>query len=268
MRNKILFFTNPNKPDAMRVLDDAVKASREAGFDCFASADVDQLLMHSSLPGQSPCCLVIIGGDGTILRAAGAAARTGIPIWGVNLGTIGFFSETKADGFSNMLGRFIAGDYHIDRRSMLSCSVGGRQLVCLNDFTIYKRDFSPIASIEAFVDGYPTGMIHADGLIVSTASGSTGYSISAGGPIVAPGLDVIILTPICSHSLTVRPVVASFNSTVTIRVNNECRLSVDGEATTALDGGSILNIARSELCVDFLRFSDRNVFELIRHKLI
>lgn len=269
MRNKILFFTNPNKPNAMRILDEAVSASREAGFDCFASADIEQLLAQASSPRQRPCCLVTIGGDGTILRAAAAAAETGIPIWGVNLGTIGFFSETGADGFAEMLSRFRAGDYRLDRRSMLRCSVDGcGELTCLNDFTIYKRDFSPIASIEAFIDGYPIGIIHADGLIISTASGSTGYSISAGGPIVAPGLDVTILTPICSHSLTIRPIVASFDSNVTIRVNNECRLSVDGELTAELKNGCTLGIAKSARHIDFVRFSDRNVFELIRHKLI
>ncbi len=270
MNKSVYLIANSTKHGSSSVLDRACSVIRS--FDCEPRVfdQPEELFSHSAK--FPPDLAVVIGGDGTVLRAVTHAVSSKtdelVPILGINYGKIGFFSETDIDGFERAFSKFLAGEYRIERASMLKAEVendGG--FVCLNDFMIAKKGFSSVAHVEVLIDGCSMGMVHADGVIVSSATGSTGYSISAGGPIVAPGLDVIIVTPICPHSLTVRPTVASFDSKITVLTHSECVLHSDGAQLIQLGEGSVLNVSKSEHSIGFVRIGERNIFKLIREKL-
>lgn len=213
-------------------------------------------------------CIVTIGGDGTILRAMRHASRYGIPVLGINMGRVGFFSEIGAEGFDDALNRLHEGNFEVESRSMLSCSVNGEHIGdCLNDFSIHRQELSSIVQLDLSVDGDDVGNVMADGLIVATPSGSTAYTMSAGGPVVAPKLECTLVTPVCPHSLTVRPIVASEDSVVEARVKSFCRLIEDGQNVRILVPGDSIAVFRSEFTAKFIRFDKRNVFKLLREKL-
>lgn len=268
--DKLFFFVNMTKAGAEAVLTSALATAKQLGYECHLYENVIDMLHDAEV--LLPKCLITIGGDGTILRAVSEALNNNLeanaPILGINLGKIGFFSETGIEGFEKTLIAFKNGEYFIETESTLHCTVeGGGEYTCLNDFLIFKNGFSSIAHIEAEVDGKGVGLVHGDGLIISSPAGSTGYSISAGGPVVAPNLDVIIVTPICPHSLTARPVVASFDSIITVQVHSDCFLSADGIQLQTIPAGTTLTITKSDKKVRFVRVEERNVFRLIREKL-
>ncbi len=213
-------------------------------------------------------CIVTIGGDGTILRAMHTASLYGIPVLGINMGRVGFFSEIGADEFEHALERLLSGDYSLEKRSMLQCSVNGEHVGdCLNDYSIHRQELSSIVQLDLNVDGDSVGNVMADGLIVATPSGSTAYTMSAGGPVVAPKLDCMLVTPVCPHSLTIRPIVASADSVVEAQVMCRCRLIEDGQNVRVLEPGDRVLVKRSEHIAEFIRFEKRNVFKLLREKL-
>lgn len=270
MNNKVYIIANPTKQGSGEVLEKACAIVEGSG--CEAHSFYDPAELFSKCLVRPPQLVVVVGGDGTVLRAVSSAVNNGIevsaPILGINYGKIGFFSETDIDGFGDAFKNFLSGEYRIDRAAMLRAQVGeGESFVCLNDFMIAKHGFSSVAHLEVIIDGSSMGMVHADGVIVSSTTGSTGYSISAGGPIVAPNHDVILVTPICPHSLTVRPVVASFDSKITVAAHSDCVLHSDGAQLMNLKNGSVISIEKSEHRIGFVRIGERNIFKLIREKL-
>ena len=270
MNKRVYLIANPTKQGAADVLKKACSIVEAEG--CAALSFYDPAELFSKCGENPPSLVIVIGGDGTVLRAVSSAVNNGIevsaPILGINYGKIGFFSETDIDGFKQAFCAFLSGEHRIDRAAMLRAQVGeGDTFVCLNDFMIAKQGFSSVAHLEVLIDGSSMGMVHADGVIVSSATGSTGYSISAGGPIVAPNHDVILVTPICPHSLTVRPVVASFDSNITVIAHSDCVLHADGAQLMQLDSGSVISIEKSEHRIGFVRIGERNIFKLIREKL-
>lgn len=213
-------------------------------------------------------CIVTIGGDGTILRAMHTASRNGIPVLGINMGRVGFFSEIGADEFDSALDLLIDENYSVEQRTMLQCLVNGEYAGdCLNDYSIHRQELSSIVQLDLTIDGDEVGNVMADGLIVATPSGSTAYTMSAGGPVVAPKLDCVLVTPVCPHSLTVRPIVASSDSIVEAEVKSLCRLSEDGQNIRVLEPGDVVKVLRSRYTANFIRFKKRNVFKLLREKL-
>ena len=270
MKETIFVFANMTKPGSKDVLGRAKAIVTAAGFRAKTFADPHAMI--GEYEKYDPKCLVTIGGDGTVLRAVSAAVNGGVhfdtPILGINLGKIGFFSETDIDGFENVLNRFIAGEYRIERASMLKAKLdGGKEFICLNDFMVAKNGFSSVSHVEVAVDGQEIGLINGDGIVLSTSTGSTGYSISAGGPVVAPNLDVILVTPICPHSLTARPVVTSFDSTITVVTRSECVLHSDGLQLMTLPENSRFTVEKADGKVSIIRMGERNIFRLIRDKL-
>ncbi|MBR5948498.1 MAG: NAD(+)/NADH kinase [Clostridia bacterium] len=270
MNNKVYLIANPTKQGSEEVLKKVCAIVEESK--CTAHSFYDPAELFFKCFEAPPLLVVVIGGDGTVLRAVSSAVNNGIevnaPILGINYGKIGFFSETDIDGFKQALSSFISGEYRIEHAAMLKAELGeGEHFVCLNDFMIAKQGFSSVAHLEVLIDGFSMGMVHADGVIVSSTTGSTGYSISAGGPIVAPNHDVILVTPICPHSLTVRPVVASFDSTITVIAHSDCVLHSDGAQLMLLESGSVLGIQKAEHRIGFVRIGERNIFKLIREKL-
>lgn len=273
MNHRIFFYVNVTKTGSDGVLRKATEIAARSGYQCKVYEDASCMFADCIEEDEDePACIVTIGGDGTTLRAVSHAVNQGIeiitPILGINLGKIGFFSETNIEGFEETLKQFSEGDYAIETDRMLKASFkDGREFFALNDFLAYKSGFSSVSHIELGVDGADVGMIHGDGIIVSSRLGSTGYSISAGGPVVAPNLDVILVTPVCPHSLTVRPIAAAFDSVIEINAQSDCVMYADGISTVQVPAGTGFTVSGCNKQVGFIRTKKRNVFRLIRERL-
>ncbi len=216
----------------------------------------------------APDLLVVIGGDGTLLRFASAAAEREIPILGVNLGRIGFLSEIALDQFEDAIKRVHSGDYGTEERMMLLCCINGEAYdSCLNDILVFKQSFSGTIHIDLVCDGQPVGSVFSDGIIASTPTGSTAYNLSAGGPVVTQNLDSIVVTPVCSHTLHVRPIVSAPDAVWRFHVNGEGFVAGDGMRLRCVSPDDCITVTRSERRVKLIRFQEQNVFDLIQKKL-
>lgn len=265
---KLIIYTNPKKPNAARLLADLSETAEKRGIETVPFASDVMLKDQPADFWRDVFCVVTIGGDGTILRAVSAAAPYDVPVLGINMGRVGFFSEIGTDDFEEALNKLQNGEFTYEYASMIICSVNGRTVgECLNDFIIHRQELSSIAQLSLEVDGDAVGEVMADGLIVASPSGSTGYTMSAGGPVVAPLLDCMLVTPICPHSLTVRPIVASADSAVKVVAKSVCRLTRDGQDACTIVPGDELVFIQAEGKARFIRFGKRNIFRLIREKL-
>ena len=219
---------------------------------------------------------IVLGGDGTLLAVARALGKRSVPLLGVNLGTLGFLADTASDELYAALEQVLAGDFAVESRMRLEVDVArdGRMLgsyLALNDAVIVRTAVSRLIDLETFADGMVVTTYHADGLIVATPTGSTAYSLSAGGPLLVPELEAILLTPISPHTLTQRPLVLPETSELEIRVQDtrggEVRLTVDGQVGCALKQGDRVCMRRSLHPVRMLVPPGRNRFEGMRTKL-
>ena len=222
--------------------------------------------------------LVVLGGDGTILRAARTAAPHGIPILGVNLGGFGFLAEVSNEKVGDALVRLLEGDYHTDERMMLRAQIlrngrAAQELLALNDFVVTKSGYARILRVRTEVNGEHLATHLADGLIVATPTGSTAYSLSAGGPIVHPDVDVIVLTPICAHTLNARAVVVSGADVIQIRVQPvgapppPAVLTVDGQEGFPLEPDDEVRVERSPHRARLIRLGRDGFYSRLRAKL-
>ena len=222
--------------------------------------------------------LVVFGGDGTILSAARQAGPRGIPILGVNLGGFGFLAEVNDAEVEEALHRLLAGDYHLDERMMLRAEVlrAGRavhEVLALNDIVVTKSGYARVLRLRTFVNDELLATHLADGLIVATPTGSTAYSLSAGGPIVHPAVDVMVLTPICAHTLNARPVVISAGDTVVVRVDPvgapppPAMLTVDGQTGFPLQADDEVRAGRSPHRTRLIRLGREGFYTVLRTKL-
>jgi len=218
--------------------------------------------------------IVVLGGDGTLLSMARAVGDLGVPILGVNLGGLGFLTATTLDEMLPAVEAMLAGRMAVDERMMLAARVvrGGQSLgeyVALNDVVITKSAMSRIIYLEVSVEGQHATSYRADGLIVSTPTGSTAYSLSAGGPILFPTMDAVVLTPIASHTLTNRPIVlpAAQRIDVTLRTDQDVMLTMDGQVGVPLKETDTVQVSRAAARVRLLRFPRADFFSVLRTKL-
>lgn len=219
--------------------------------------------------------VVVFGGDGTLLAVARELGEHAVPILGVNLGTLGFLAETAQDEIHKSLGDLLAGRLERESRMRLEVRVDregrsrGRYLA-LNDAVI-SGPLSRLLDLDTRADGFEVTTYHADGLIVATPTGSTAYSLSAGGPLVLPDLEAIVVTPICPHTLTQRPLVLPPESCIEVRVRHarqlEARLTVDGQVGCELGDADRVTVCRSDHPVMLLVPPGRNRFQVMRAKL-
>jgi NAD+ kinase len=220
--------------------------------------------------------VVVLGGDGTLLAAAREVGERPVPILGVNLGSLGFLTETSSDELYRALEDVLAGRYRVEQRMRLEATAFrgedmlGRVLA-LNDAVIGKSALSRMIDLETLADGSPVTTYHADGLIAATPTGSSAYSLSAGGPLLLPEFEAIVLTPICPHTLTQRPLVLPQTCVVEIRVHamrgGDVHLTVDGQVGYALVEGDRVRVRRAGHPVRLLVPPGRNRFEVMRAKL-
>ena len=219
--------------------------------------------------------LVVLGGDGTLLAVARAVGTRRVPILGVNLGTLGFLAEVAPDELSSVMERVLAGDYEIVERMRLDVRAfrGDEQRVqalALNDAVITRSDLSRMIDLETRADGVLVTTYHGDGLIVATPTGSTAYTLSAGGPILMPGARGFVLTPICPHTLTQRPLVLPENGRLEIGVHPRdggAHLTIDGQAGATLERDDVVVVRCSESPAHFVVSRDRSRYDVLRTKL-
>jgi NAD+ kinase len=214
--------------------------------------------------------IIVLGGDGTILKAARRCAPCGVPLVGINLGRVGYMAELEL-GELQLLQKIFTNDYTIEKRMMLQANIGEGTSFALNDAVLAAESLFRMADIELYCDGKLANSYRAGGLIASTPTGSTAYSLSAGGAVVDPCMDAIIITPICSHSLSAASVVFSAESV--LEMKNICRhgetlyLGIDGSETYTLGYLESVRIVRSHLRVNFLRLKDGGFYEVLRKKM-
>ena len=220
---------------------------------------------------EPPDAIVSLGGDGTILRGVQYASRWGVPLLGVNLGRKGFLAEIEPQGLEEALKRLIAGEYTLDERPLLTASFRGEQWLALNDVVVSRGGYARLIGVTALVDDETVGRYLADGVIVATPTGSTGYSLSAGGPVVSPRVDCMVVTPVCAHSLQHRPSVVGGSSVIRLELDSDeeqtASLQVDGQSRATLTAGMTVEIRRSEQKVRFVRMQPEQFFGVVRSKL-
>jgi NAD+ kinase len=217
--------------------------------------------------------VVSLGGDGAMLRAAAAAYEAEAPVVGVNLGRKGFLTAVEADRMYSGLEEILAGRYVMQERMLLECSLGEESSIdlhyALNEVAVGKRELQRMVRLEVDINGRYFHFYAGDGVIFSTPTGSTAYSLSAGGPIVDPQLDCIILTPICSHSLVDRSVIISPDSRIEVRLQREKvlpTLSLDGCEEMELPHGGRVFIRRAERRLKMIKLEDYSFYNLLREK--
>ena len=219
--------------------------------------------------------VVVLGGDGTLIHAARLLGGRPVPILGVNLGTLGFLTEIPADGLFTALDEVLAGSFKQVSRMKLSCRLirDGKVLVqdeVLNDIVINKGALARVADHQVSIEGIPVAKYKADGVILATPTGSTAYSLSAGGPIVHPSVDCTVLTPICSHALTHRTTIVPADRTIRVTLCSETAdtfLTLDGQTGHGLQCGDSIEVVRSPNRVNLVRNSQVGYFSVLRQKL-
>lgn len=220
--------------------------------------------------------LISLGGDGTVLQAAKNAIKYDVPILGFNTGTLGFLAENNIEHLELILEKFINKEYSIEERNMLEVHKDGILLdIGLNDIVISREGFSRIVSLEAILNGKTLlNKYRGDGIIVSTATGSTGYNLSVNGPILSPNCENFIVTPIACHTLISRSIVLTKNDEIAIKISHsrktqekEAILTCDGRKNIDLNSGDLLKIRVSQNKTKFIKINDKDYFDICREKL-
>ena len=272
--------TKSGKPEALALTKTIIEWLEKKGVRALVDHEVAEKVGHphhierEEIPSQTDI-LIVLGGDGTLLSVARLKGIETIPILGINLGGLGFLTETLKEETFKVLEKVVAGDYKTEKRLMLMATVYQDKRVIekstvLNDVVINKGALARIIDLETYIDGGYLTTFKADGLILSTPTGSTAYSLAAGGPIVYPSLDSIIMNPICPHTLTNRPLVLP--DSVEIRVilksaNQDVHITLDGQAERPLGAGDVVEVKRAGAYIHLIKSPHKTYFELLRTKL-
>ena len=280
---KIALITNLATPDAWPVTRSVVERLGALGAEIqmeekyreeFGVAQQIRFMPHASQMVRSCDAVLAVGGDGTIMRAAKSAAAAGKPILGINAGRLGFVAGLERDELDR-LEDFAAGRFLVEKRMMLLVSLLHRgRLVryrALNDAVISRGSMSRILDLRVSLNNNPVCSYRADGLILATPTGSTAYSLSAGGPVLDPSLQCMVLTPVCPHSLMTRPVVFGPSSRLSITADSaydeEIFLTVDGEVSLPLENGQQVEICRAQEFAEMVDLKQKNFYEVVTDKL-
>lgn len=274
MKN-VYMLMHQRKPDTMALAAEVTEAFQKSGINVAAEPWlVDRLgdrakSLFAELDPSNCDAIVALGGDGTLLRANALALQVNLPVLGINIGRVGFLTEVELDDLTEACSLLARDEYRIEERMMLEASIDGRMGLALNDIVVSRGGYSRLIGMDARVDGELVGHFVADGLIISTPTGSTGYSLSAGGPLVCPEVECMLITPICAHSLQHRPVVTSAAKDITVLLTEErsAMISVDGREPIEFPGGDELRISRAERPARFIRLESHSFFSKIRIKL-
>lgn len=270
---------NPQYPDLAGILAGAIAGMTARGWHIVADAALGEVL-HTRVEPFDPDAidlLVTFGGDGTLLRGARQLGGRPVPVLGVNFGRIGFLTAVSRDRVGEALDAVAAGSHTLSPRATLLGTVGppgganGETVTALNDVVLHKGGVARVVRFQLTVDGEAVGPVSADGLVVASPTGSTAYSLSAGGPVVVPSIDAMLITPICAHSLSVRPIVVPGTATIGIEPldphPHDLLVSYDGQQTRTLGPDAGLTVRIGPDRVILVRFPGFGFFSRLREKL-
>ncbi|MEW6109890.1 MAG: NAD(+)/NADH kinase [Nitrospirota bacterium] len=276
---KIGIICKPERTEPRDILMDLLPHLRQKGYETYVDKETAASLniegfSRAEISSISDIVLVL-GGDGTMLNVSRLVAERGIPILGINLGSMGFITEVNKDDVFDAVDKMLSSECSIEERLMLTAHIhrDGKRITeytVLNDVVINKGALARIIDLETYINDTYVTTFKADGLIISTPTGSTAYSLSAGGPILYPTLNSIVLTPICSHTLTNRPIVLPENFKIEIilkSLSEDVFLTLDGQIGFSLRMGDIIEINKSAFKTRLLVPVERDYFEILRTKL-
>ena len=269
-----------NKPEALSLARDIVGWLSARGVKVLVEKEVAEQIGHpdhidrDGIPSRADL-LIVLGGDGTLLSVARLSRVESIPVLGINLGGLGFLTEISKEETFPVLEKIIAGDFETEQRLMLKATILRQgeiigESTVLNDIVINKGVLARIIDMETYIDGAYLTTFKADGLILATPTGSTAYSLAAGGPIVYPSLNSIIVNPICPHTITNRPLVVPDTATVKIilkTADQNVHITLDGQVGMPLQGGDVVEAHKAPGHIQLIRSPYKTYFELLRTKL-
>jgi len=277
----IAIIAKPQKPELAHILADLTKWLQGRGYDVLLDPVSSRYLPDGTgverhhLPKHGPELVIVLGGDGTLLAAARVFAKTGTPILSVNLGSLGFLTEVRLGELYETLEGWCESCCEMDVRSMVQATLrhatnGTHTFYALNDVVAAKGAIARMAHFTVSINGEAITSFRADGVIVSTPTGSTAYNLAANGPILEPSVDALIVTPICPHQLTLRPIVVRGDARIGIGIEgvpDQTFLTVDGQEMVQLSVGDELECVRSEYSVKLVRLGRNTFFDVLRAKL-
>lgn len=316
-----IVMTNRAKDPGLGVTRYICRFLEERGCGCTVFADnesADQIRLREAAQEEAASCMIVLGGDGTMLKAARETAESGIPLLGVNLGTVGYLAEVEPAALDSALEQLVRGDYTVEERMMLTARIlrgeplsaplpksetlvslsksedspasctgkiqdtgalgagNGQEMAiqALNDVSITRKGALQIIAFRVRVNGQILSSYGADGIVIATPTGSTGYNMSAGGPIVEPGADLILLTPICPHTLSARSIVLRPEDEVVVEIGvrtpgviQEVEVSFDGSGLTTLRSGDRIRVTRSPGTTSIVKLSEAGFLERLHRKM-
>ncbi|MEI6126742.1 MAG: NAD(+)/NADH kinase [Pseudomonadota bacterium] len=270
-----------NRPEVLELIKSFILRLDKKGLkiilekDLSVTGNIFKVAERENIPEHADL-LIVFGGDGTLLSVARLPGAENVPILAVNLGGLGFLTETRGDEINQVLEKVLEGDYAIDRRMMLEATLRAHDTKpdtsfrALNDIVINKGALARIMDLDTSVNGNFLNTFKSDGLIICTPTGSTGYSLSAGGPIIYPSLNLISLTPICPHTLTNRPIILPDDSIISVTLRSESEdvfLTIDGQVGIRICKGDPIEIKKSPKTISLIRTPFRSYFEILKQKL-
>lgn len=269
-----LIYTNEHKDKGL-LITGRIKAYLESkGHECVVKLKEKDIIIPDNID-----CMLVLGGDGTMLQAARDTKKSHTPLLGVNLGTLGYMTEVEPEYLEESLGQLLAGDYELESRMMLNATVkknNGESSKgwALNDIVITRKGSLQINDFNIYVNGQFLKKYSADGIIVSTPTGSTGYNLSAGGPIVEPKAKLVMITPICPHTLNMRSIVLSPEDVIVIEIptgreghRQEVEASLDGSRQVVLTTGDTITITKSEETTEIIKLNKVSFLEILHKKM-
>ncbi len=279
MTFKNILFISKRNPASLPYIKEICEVLKSKGYACFCNEERKRFfdgLDLTPIPENDLKRIdlaVIFGGDGSILKAAKYLVPNRIPIFGVNMGTVGYLPVAEPEDALKELLKILSGDYVAEKRTVLSVDSLTKRFIAINEAVVYRGTLGHIITLQVKVDGTETETVRADGIIVATPTGSTAYNLSAGGPIVAPRSGVIIITPICAHSLSVRPIIVSDNATIEVIASDfrsdeeKPSLDVDGRSVAFIPENGRITVTAAKTPLTLLTTRPRNFFRVLKTKL-
>ncbi len=279
---KLAFVPNLNKKDAITYSKKAALRMLEKGAEVLYLSSTSQLMGDmtgiayrdniTQLVNESDA-VIAFGGDGTLIKLARTCALAKKPVLGINFGHLGFVAGLEPSQL-DMLDKLLTGEYTLDKRNVLKLSIKSddtvSDFIAVNDIVVSRGACSRIVKLNVFLNGEKINAYRADGVIFCTPTGSTAYSLSAGGPVIDPKINCICMTPICPHSLFSRPVIFGSDSVLSINCdddNDEIYVTVDGQENIKIDSTSVITITTADECVDLIKINNRDFYTILNDKL-
>jgi len=215
--------------------------------------------------------VVVMGGDGSLLRAVPGAAKWGKPLLGINLGRVGYLASAEKNSLEDVAARLISGEYKTEEHLLLSTKNCGEEIFALNDVVVSRSEMGRILEFSVYVDEDFVDSYTADGMVVATPTGSTAYSLSAGGPVAYPYMNMLIITPVCAHGLSARPIVVPADKKITIKMGNrydyKALVSADGQIIDTITADKCVTVEKAPVKVKLIKANDYGFYDILRYKL-